>query len=331
MNKKLSLIGWAGLIPSLFLLLLLAVSPAVIEDQAHVLPHLFTSTDYSLCVTVAALLCTLLLFLLQRLRKHPVTAPLLAASAIPFGLLGARLMFVLSRMGMYGNGLSVFTLTDGGYMLYGALVGVLPAFWLCAKEAGRPMSELLDDAAAPGLLMIALCRAAEYFTTEGRGDYVEDLPFPIAVMGEWGMAQLAVFVWEAAIALLILAAVLLLCRDGHGAFVLALVLYCCCQAVMESLREDNLPRFGFVRVSQVTSGVIVLGLTAWRALRGLSRGNAALRIGVCVLLIAGIGIAEWALDKTNLSNVIIYGLMILCSAAMGANCLLIGSGEKQCN
>lgn len=131
----------------------------------------------------------------------------------------------------------------------------------------------------------------------------------------------AVFLWEAAIALVILAVVVTACRERQGTFLLALVLYCCCQAVMESVREDNLPRFGFVRVSMVLSGLIVLGLTAWRSFRSMSKGFAWLRTLICVLLIAAIGISEWALDKTNIPNAVIYTLMCLFSAGMGFNCL----------
>ena len=43
------------------------------------------------------------------------------------------------------------------------------------------------------------------------------------------------------------------------------------------------------------------------------------RAAVMILLTAAIGIIEWALDKTVVNNILLYGVMIAACAALLAN------------
>ncbi len=312
------------LILPLTLILLLAVSPALINeyDGDALLPRVLTSTDYSLCLASGALLSLGLMAWQQR--KGQIRTWAFALIAVPLALICGRLGFCLARFGFFFHSdkwREIFSLTQGGYLLYGAVFGAVAASALYSKLSKVPRMQVLDAAAVPGLLLIAFARFAEFFSAEGRGDYVDEGFFPLVINDAWGYGQLAVFVWEGVIALLLMLAVIKTCKEGKGAFMLALVLYACCQVVLESLREDSCPRFGFVRVNQVLSAAIVLCVTAWRAFHTLAKGKAWLRTLLCVAFLAVIGIMEWGLDKLNISNWILYGIMILFSALMAFNCL----------
>ena len=68
----------------------------------------------------------------------------------------------------------------------------------------------------------------------------------------------------------------------------------------------------------VLSAVVVFGVTLIRSLRA-GKKQALLRGGACLALIAACGILEWALDKTPVSNLLLYAAMAACCAAMIVN------------
>ena len=145
--------------------------------------------------------------------------------------------------------------------------------------------------------------------------------FPIAVSNGYGEWQLAVFLFEAAYALLLIAPVLR-AQAGQGKrLAAALVFYGCGQIVFESLRMDSCLRIGFVRVSQVLSALAVLGVTAWQHhLRG-GKSAAIRRCALPLICSALAGGIEWALDKTQVSNILLYAVMAALCAVMAVNAL----------
>ena len=249
----------------------------------------------------------------------------LALCCLPAALVGARLLYCLFRFDFYFvelGPLSVLRTWEGGFMLYGAAGGAMLAAWALAKAKGVSPAIILDEIAAPGMMAIAISRMAEGMTTEGVGTWIENelfCRFPFAVQNEWGEWQLAVYLFETVAAIVILC-VLLRRRDfARGEKMLtAVLLYAGCQIVLESLRMDACLRIGFVRVSQVLSGVAVLAVTLIRSLRA-GRKQAAVSGALCVAGIAAAGIIEWALDKTSVSNLILYPVMIIVCAVMIVN------------
>ena len=99
----------------------------------------------------------------------------------------------------------------------------------------------------------------------------------------------------------------------------ALLLYACCQIVLESLRMDGCIKVGFVRVSQVVSAVAVLFVTGIRAHRAGGMRLLGKRSAVVAVCTAVVGIIEWALDKTPVNNVLLYVLMIVCCTVLAIN------------
>lgn len=318
----------------LALLAVLAPSPALRFDGGVV-------TLYGIC-TAAAVLLTVIVFERLRLRTiaRPKDGPIavifcpdvldLALGCIPAALCGARILYVLLRPGYYLFDVGVLhalCLWEGGFLLWGAVIGAMAAAIGLAKRQKVDVSKLLDQMAAPGLAAIALCRFAEFFAGEGLGPWIENpafARFPFAVRNAYGEWQMAVFLFEALAALLMMAAVMRVNVGRGERMKAALVLYACAQVVFESLRMDSCLRIGFVRVSQVISALVILTATSLAAYRTGGR-SAAMKRGCAVLLCAAlIGGMEWALDKTQLHNGLIYGAMTLVCAFMAANALCKG-------
>lgn len=295
-------------------------------------------TAYGAAVAFAAFAsAVMLLFRARRADYRGVDPLLLALGCIPAAFAGARLLYCLVRADYYVAELgaaSVLRTWEGGFLLYGAVLGAIAAAALLARCVHASVSATLDEIAAPGLLAVVICRLAERFTSEGVGAWLEHealCRFPFAVENEYGEWQLAVFLLEALAAALILFHVLWM-RGRHmaeGAELLhALLLYACCQVVLESLRMDGCLRIGFVRVSQVISGAVILGVTVITARRAGGRRAAIVRAAAALACVGIAGGIEWALDKTSVPNPVLYVGMSAVCAAMAVNAL---SAEKAKN
>lgn len=306
----------------------------------------FGVTAYGLSVSFAALCAVMLLCALRRREARRiggtgtiwimgVVDPLkLAVCCIPAALVGARLLYCLVRFSFFFlelGPLSVLNTRMGGFLLYGAVFGAMIAAACLAKAEHVSIVNTLDDLAAPGMLAILICRLAEGTTTEGVGAWLENEAlwrFPIAVQNEYGEWQLAVFMIEAAIAAVILVLLLVRRYEKGERILTALLLYACCQAVCESLRMDSCLRIGFVRISQVISAVVILAVTLIRALRYGSWKTALQRALIVLACVAIVGGLEWALDKTEVDNRILYLAMSAACAVMMVNGSWFGRKAK---
>lgn len=320
-------------------LALLVKSPALTYPTAH----------YGVVVAAAALAAVLLLRGLrisQAKARHagakdgPVGVIYrvdhleLALAVLPAALIGARLAYCLANFSFYFvemGPLSVLRIWEGGGMLYGAVLGAMLAGALLAKRRGASVAALYDEMAAPGMLAVLLCRLGEWGTGEGVGVWVESewlMRFPFAVMNEYEEWQLAVFLFEAAAAFVILFA-LFRVKQGKGERMLsALLLYACCQVMLESMRMDGCLKIGFVRISQVISALVILGVTCLRAYRVGGKKLALCRALPIVLCAAAVGGIEWALDKTPVSNILLYAVMIALCAFLMVNGSRFGKKER---
>lgn len=246
-------------------------------------------------------------------------AVMLTLCILPFALIGARLVYCLTRLNGVISDLGpafIPRLWFGGYSIVGALLGGTLGAWLYARRKKLDFARLLD-AAVPGvLLVIAIARGAEAFTNQGLGDILDSEAlcfFPFGVGDEWGDFYIPVFFWEALAALCILLYALLRQKKGQmdGTALMALLFLCASQVFLESLREDDSIRFGFVRFNQLVSVAGILGITLLLAhQKKTPRAVLTKRLIVFfVLVVLMIGI-EFALDKTMLNHVFLYAVMI---------------------
>ena len=258
-------------------------------------------------------------------------ADALALWVIPAALLGARLVYCLARLdGIVADlgGSFVYQLWLGGYSIVGALLGGILGAWLFARRKRISFMKVLDAAAPGALLVIALCRGAECFTAQGLGDLVENPAlcfFPFGIADVYGDFYIPVFFWEGLAALGIMLWALHRLRQGRTreTALLSLLLLCACQIFLESLREDDSLRFGFVRFNQLAAAIGMLGVMLLLA-HGRKTPRPALAkrlIGFFLLVLLMIGI-EFALDKTPWNHVLLYGVMI---AAL-CGCVVLTSG-----
>ena len=162
----------------------------------------------------------------------------------------------------------------------------------------------------------------------GFGDLVTYEPlcrFPFAIENGMGDYSLSVCFFEAALAFVIGLVLLIAyhkCRKSGTLAGIGLTLLCVTQIMPESLRlDDVLFLFIFARVSQLGYAVILFGTLIAFLIRGGRRGLSGKTIFLeILLLLIGIGVcvgAEFALDKTNLSHMLVYGVMIAALIAMG--------------
>ena len=281
-------------------------------------------TPYGLLVLAGAV-CGVVIALLKKKDVGPV---------LPFVILGALLIGhmwwvffcppgytaesgVLSRM---------LRIWEGGYTLYGALVGgALGALVGCRISRMDALKTL--DALAPGACAaLIFCRIGEYFTLQGFGVSVEDealhfLPVSFCVT-DYGFYQewcYAIWAWEAVAALAVLIA--LLVRSGKAApghqtilFVTALGTS---QILLEQMRRDDFVRLNpFVRLSQIAA---LLSLIAVLVVLFLRRrpGRKKILISAAELVFASLAVvcAEFVFDKPQY-RVLLYITFGLSAAGL---------------
>ena len=232
-------------------------------------------TMYAVFVVVS-LVCAILCLYLIRKRYGVKSDSILKLSviAIPIGMVLSRGIYVLCRFEHYSamNFEPVLHLWEGGYMLWGALFGVLIAAMIVSRQDRVPLLTLTDLLSAPTALAIAIGRAAEFTDGQGKGAVLSDESlfrfFPVAfITDRWGDEtewSLSVFVFECAAAL-ILFVILMNAKRGTGQnTALFVILYCSSQIYFEQLRCDSFPRWLFVRISQLICVVVLFIFDLYR-------------------------------------------------------------------
>ena len=281
-----------------------------------------TLYPYGLALSAGTLLALLLGHrAFRRAGIRPGALSCFALLAIPLALLGARTAYCLATLDwVMQEGFSFFLqLTRGGYMLYGAVLGGVVALLLTARITGEDFASMADHLAVPALVLVMVGRLAEGLVGQGYGWCVEDwfmedsgmslfvledpsffYRLPFAVPDMYGNYNWAVFIPEAlAAGLIALAAGLTRTRREGGKALLALLLYAAAQVLGESLRQDAVLRWGFVRINQIICAVIIAGLMIHCMLRApRPRAGQAAGLSAGVLACMGVVIAmEFALEK----------------------------------
>ena len=308
-----------------------------------------TGYTWGAVIAAAALVSLLLMHGIGKKRG------LKAGATAVFGVLAIPLCVLAGRAGYYlfnlnhlqVLGIPFLDMRNGGLMLYSAMAGGLLAAFLAGRITGTSFAKVADCAAAPAALMIAAGRFAEYLTGAGYGFPVYDwfdientygrsfiaweepeilCRFPFAVQdGFYGDWVFAINFLEglAALAFLVILLRTKTRREG-GAAVLLLMMYAACQVVFESMREDEVLKLNFMKVSQLLSALVLLGaliLCLRRAKSG--RRTASARIALLFLFALIATAMEFALEQkigflTWMRADLCYAVMSLCSAAMMA-------------
>lgn len=289
-------------------------------------PDIFFLTKYGLTAAISVL-CGLALTLLCSRKRLSLDTRAAICTVGGFGALaGARVLYMLARysyiMVDLGGSSFFWQFWQGGYTLYGGILGGMGAIALYAKLTKQKALPLLD-AVTPGALL-ALCglRLAEGFTGQGFSKQMDDicwyfLPF----QNEDG--QMLVWAYEAIVAAVALVIVLVQGRRQKIAgrtLETGLTIISVMQVLLDSWRADELIRFGFVRLNMLMAALTLAVLLASRLTRCIRRdGLKRISIARIVMLLAGAGVCiavEFALDKSAINNGILYGVMMLALVPM---------------
>ena len=248
---------------------------------------------------------------------------LFALLAVPLCFVLARLCFVLCEFEYYlSDGFTFFLeqlcdVTSGGFMLPGLLLGgVLAGFLACRIGHERP-GRLADAMAAPACLLLALIHLTEGACGTGYGWGLEDwfaegegysvfvladnsffCRFPFAVQDYYEEWKWAVFLLMALV-MLALCLITLRARTGRdgGRFALFLLMLGAAMIAGESLRQDSVVKWGFVRVNQLAgiTLIVVMMVLNWRMTREKA-GSLCAAFGLSLLCSLAVIAMEFAME-----------------------------------
>ena len=301
---------------------------------------------YPFGLAVAAALCAGVLWSLKQAAddREKKTLEIFWLLALPLGLALAHVFYVLSNLDMLEDylGEALADFAGGGYLLYGALAGAAAALGIACRISGGEYGKTADRLAGPFLLFGAACALAEGLIGGGTGWKVEDWfqaeggmslfaleepglfgGFPFALQDPvYGGSSWAVFL---PVALILLAGLWRLCRMPAGWLgnraVFSLSFYGAVRILYESLRQDDIPKWGFVRVNQILSAVLLLSLLllcAWKAGQWCRK-----QMWISLAVFSGGVILAGAMEFALEDKILEWMTMDLCYVCSAAGCWLL--------
>ena len=210
--------------------------------------------------------------------------------AVPCGIVGARLYYVLMSLDQFAdNPISVFFIWEGGIAVYGSILGGALGVFLYCRARKRSFASLMDIS-APGLALAqAIGRWGNYFNREAYGPVITNPAwqfFPAGVLiSENGAPvwHVAAFFYESMWDLGVFAvlwAIRKKVRRRGDLFFWYMALYGSGRYLVEQLRSDSLYLFG-LRASQWLS-VLMLATVAAVFLARLARDQRGFTITACL-------------------------------------------------
>lgn len=228
-----------------------------------------------------------------------------AALAAPLALVGARLFYCAASAGFYlldiENPLAMLKVWEGGLSLTGALCFAALAGMIAARIGGQKALPVLN-AMTPGLLVFAAgARLCEGIIGAGFGP---EMPFSLPLLTQTvnGVARLNT-AWIMALC------ALLLLPLSRRSFVSGCFLYAGTLLLLESLRRDGHLLWGFVHAEQLFA--LLIALASLICLKK-PRKRVLPALALTLLLSAAIVLLEFALDRSNIGD----GLLYLAYAAL---------------
>lgn len=232
---------------------------------------------YGVLIAISVILAIVLAT--REARRKGINPDLLldfALLAIPFGIIGARLYYVVFSWEQFaGDFWRVFAIWEGGLAIYGVIIGGVAAALIFCKWKKMNVWTLLD-LAAPGIVLgQAIGRWGNFFNQEAYGPLVTDpawMWFPFAVkIDATNTIHMATFfyesVWCFAVFIFLMTFRHKFKRDGD-VFLWYILLYALERMLIEGLRQDSLWLIpGAVRVSQLLSFLIFAAVLAFMIVR----------------------------------------------------------------
>lgn len=112
----------------------------------------------------------------KRTKQNPEVYIDLAIYAVIFGIIGARIYYVIFSWDMYKNDLlSILNIRQGGLAIYGGVIGAVITVFIFAKKRELAAGKLLDTACFGLVLGQAIGRWGNFFNREAFGEYTNGL------------------------------------------------------------------------------------------------------------------------------------------------------------
>jgi len=242
--------------------------------------------------------------------------------AVPFGFIGARLVYCLVNSSFYFNTIAapeaMLKVWEGGLSLSGALTFAALAGVIGAKLGKARICSVLDAMAGPLVWLAISATIAARTIGMGFGPEISSSILTVAVNGVQRLdtAGLMMFVMY----LLLIAAELLSGKNAPVGvrFAMYAFLYGSVMILMESLREDGHMLWGFVHAEMIFDLIFALA-----ALLYLARTKKRILLSLlATAVLAGAVVAlEFALDRSNLGDGLLYGVYVVVLAGyIGLGC-----------
>lgn len=190
----------------------------------------------------------------------------LAVVAIPFGILGARIYYVIFSWKNYiNNPWEIFAIWKGGLAIYGAVLASIVVAYIFAKRKRIEVFKLFDFCAPYLVLGQAIGRWGNFINQEAYGTETT-LPWRMEITVPDTLTKISVhptFLYESLWDLGIFVFLIWFRKRSKipgEVFFLYMILYGIGRFWIEGLRVDSLMLGGF-RVSQVLAGVFVVVLS----------------------------------------------------------------------
>ena len=310
---------------------------------------LFENT-YALLAVIFALVSFVLAIVFSKGRAKKSAAAVYGLLAAVMGLFVGRIVYCAvqfefmfyDEIGSFAGFAPFFDLQNGSINMGGILLGMLLAAPIAAKITGEKTANLLDSAVFPALLLYSAMRFIEPLSGQGFGEWVENEALwfqPLCITNEWGDWMLSVCFIEGLLTF-ILAIVLFIFRSRTkcpGTLTrYALFLFCASQVLPQCLRCDSvLFVFIFARVNHIILALALFFVHLTTLLKGKKQGLPGKTVTLEALAMAFgevlcIG-TIFALDKTNLPDILVYIVMVLTLVCMCIlACRRIHKEDKPC-
>jgi prolipoprotein diacylglyceryl transferase len=176
---------------------------------------------------------------------------------IPFGIVGARLYYVIFNWSYYaGDFLKIINIRGGGLAIHGAVIGGVLSGYIFCKIRKINFYELIDFAALALILGQAIGRWGNFTNGEAHGG-ITDLPWGIMVDGQKVHPTfLYESIWNFMIFLLLIFLGKKLKKKNGDIFAIYVGLYSIGRFFIEGMRTDSL-MLGSLRMAQVISLVLI--------------------------------------------------------------------------
>lgn len=230
---------------------------------------------YSVLIVFGALIAVLLALHEEKivgLKKDTILD--LALWVLPIGIIGARIYYVAFSWDDFRDDLlSVLKIWEGGIAIYGALIaGLITVLVFARVRKINPLT--LCDVVAPGVILAqAIGRWGNYFNMEAYGAAVTNpalqfFPFAVLIPADietpWHMATFFYeSVWNLLVFIFLVVARHRYFRKSGDVLFFYAFLYACGRLVIEDFRTDSLYAASSVRISQLLSVVICVGLLVY--------------------------------------------------------------------